>query len=101
MLQHLGLQTLRRWQIQKKPKTYIFAALWLGGLALMFLAPAPVKLTDEALDKYEAILTEAEAYSRKHQPAVTVRFSKQLHCVVHGTLNIVSKAPWSNQHAPL
>ena len=43
------------------------------GLYLIFLAPAPQKLTDEALDRYEAILTEAEAYNRKNQPSLEVR----------------------------
>jgi len=63
---------LGQWQLHKKPKTYIYGGLWLAGLFLIFLAPAPVRLTPEALNRYDAILTEAEAYNRKHQPVVEV-----------------------------
>ena len=66
-------QVLGRWRLHKKPRTYIYGGLWLLGLYLIFLAPAPQKLTDEALDRYEAILTEAEAYNRKNHPSLEVR----------------------------
>ncbi len=69
------LQNLGRWRLHKKPKTYIYGGLWLLGLWLIFLAPAPRKLTDEALDRYEVILTEAEAYNRKNQPSLEVRLT--------------------------
>ena len=37
----------------------------------MFLVPAPVKITEEALQKYEAKLDSAADYNRKlHAPAV-------------------------------
>ena len=68
----MPLQTLGRWQLHKKPKTYILGALWLAGLGLMFLAPAPVRITDEALQRYETLLTEASVYSKKHQPSLDV-----------------------------
>ena len=71
----LSVQSLGRWRLHKKPKTYIYGGLWLLGLYLIFLAPAPRKLTDEALDRYEAILTEAEAYNRKNQPSLEVRLT--------------------------
>ena len=71
----VSVQTLGRWQLHKKPKTYIFGALWLAGLGLMFLAPAPVRITEEALQRYESVLTEASAYSKKHQPSLDVRLS--------------------------
>ena len=70
------LQILGRWQLHKKPKTYIFGALWLAGLGLMFLAPAPVSITDEALQRYESVLTEASEYSKKHQPSLDVSLSE-------------------------
>lgn len=44
----------------------IMAVLWILGLSAMFLAPAPVRITQEAWDRYEAKLNEAIAYSEKH-----------------------------------
>jgi hypothetical protein len=73
----LSMQSLRHLQLHKKPKTYIYGGLWLLGLFLIFLAPAPVRLTNEALDRYEALLMEAEAYSRMHQPALDVSLPHQ------------------------
>ena len=76
----LSVQSLRHLQLHKKPKTYIYGGLWLLGLFLIFLAPAPVRLTNEALDRYEAVLMEAEAYSRKHQPALEVGLPQHCAC---------------------
>ena len=78
----LSMQSLRHLQLHKKPKTYIYGGLWLFGLFLIFLAPAPIRLTNEALDRYEAVLMEAETYSRKHQPALEVYLPQHSACKI-------------------
>lgn len=86
-------QTLGRWKLHKKPRTYIYGGLWLLGLWLIFLAPAPRKLTDEALDRYEAILTDAEAYNRKNQPSLEVRLNLHLFCMCFRDILIECSTP--------
>jgi hypothetical protein len=44
----------------------------LLGLFAMFLAPPPHALTEEAISRYEAKLTEAIDYSKQHQNATQV-----------------------------
>lgn len=60
------IEVFRSLKLHRKPSFYVFAALWLFGLASMFIFPAPVPITEEALAKYEAKLDEAARYSKQH-----------------------------------
>lgn len=65
-------QVFRSLKLHRKPSFYVFAALWLFGLASMFIFPAPVPITEEALAKYEAKLDEAAKYSKQHADSTQV-----------------------------
>ena len=54
------LAALASFRPQRHPKATTFGLLWLLGLYALFVAPAPVKITEEKLQAYTAKLTEAE-----------------------------------------
>ena len=46
-------QALRRSQLHKNPKVLGIGFLWLFGLFAIFLSPAPVRLTEQKMDRFE------------------------------------------------
>lgn len=66
-------QVLRSFKLHRKPSFYIVAAVWLFGLASMFILPAPVPITEDAMARYEAKLDEAAAYSKQTVNSTQVR----------------------------
>lgn len=52
------LQLLKDAQLHKRPRVVGLAFLWLFGLASVFLFPAPHRISDQSLTRYEGILKE-------------------------------------------
>lgn len=67
------MQAVRNWKFLRSKTFVAVAILWFLGLSAMFLAPAPVKVTEEMWKRYEAKLDEAIAYTRQNANSTTVR----------------------------
>ena len=59
-------------QLHKRPRLLLLGSLWLLGLFAMFLAPPPHAITEEAISRYEAKLSEAIDYSKNNHNATQV-----------------------------
>jgi len=57
-------ETLALYRTFRRPKVLGLGFLWLLGLYAVFLAPAPVKITNEKLENYSQKLTEAEGMTK-------------------------------------
>lgn len=95
------IQDLRRHKLHRNPKVLGIGFLWLLGLFAVFLAPAPVSLTEERLNKYEKRLKILEATEAPRQAAEQrwlqaeqeIRMS-QVQCCFSCGLTRASKTLW-------
>lgn len=61
-------QALRQAKLHKNPKVLGVGFLWLFGLFAVFLSPAPVRITDQKMEKFEQrlkILADTDAPRQK------------------------------------
>lgn len=73
------MQLLKDAQLHKRPRVVGLAFLWLFGLASVFLFPAPHRISDQSLTRYEGILKEADKDSPLRADAQHRLMEAQLH----------------------